>query len=79
MERLIHLISGLNCFDLIYFIFFFYFAEIVVGLEMEEADGPGFGSPEEELRFWKDQAARNKQRLGPASGFKPLFFFMFDF
>lgn len=41
---------------------------------MEEADGPGFGSPEEELRFWKDQAARNKQRLGPASGFKPPFF-----
>lgn len=40
----------------------------VCGLEMEEPDtGAGFGSVEEELEYWRDQAARNKHRL-----FKPF-------
>lgn len=34
---------------------------------------PGFGSLEEELEYWKDQAARNKQRFGPAFVSKPFF------
>lgn len=40
---------------------------------MEDVNRPGFGSLEEELEYWKDQAARNKQRFGPAFVAKPFF------
>lgn len=40
---------------------------------MEDVNRPGFGSLEEELEYWKDQAARNKQRFGPAFVSKPFF------
>lgn len=33
------------------------------GPEMEDPTPPEFGSLEEELRFWKEQAARNQQRF----------------
>lgn len=37
-------------------------------------DSPGFGSLEEELEYWKEQAARSKQRFGPALVSTPFFF-----
>lgn len=42
---------------------------------MGDAESPGFGSLEEELDYWKDQAARNKHRSGPALVFRTLFTF----
>lgn len=39
---------------------------------MEEPDtGAPFGSLEEELEYWREQAARNKLRFGSAFPFKP--------
>lgn len=39
---------------------------------MEEPDtGARFGSLEEELEFWREQAAHNKHRFDSASLFKP--------
>lgn len=45
---------------------------------MEDAEGPGFGSLEDELEYWKDQAARNKQRFGPAFVLKTFFLFFLN-
>lgn len=39
---------------------------------MEEPDtGAPFGSLEEELEYWREQAAHNKHRFGSAFLFKP--------
>lgn len=36
-----------------------------------EEPGAQFGSLEEELEYWREQAARNKHRFGSAFLFKP--------